>query len=104
MKKPNILLLCLMPLVLTATFVGCTSTRTQESTGEYVDDSVITTKVKSALANDDFLESFQISVETFKGVVQLSGFVNTQAAIDRARELAKTVKGVKSVKNDLILK
>ncbi len=104
MKKLNILLLCLMPLVLTTAFVGCSSTKTQESTGEYVDDSVITTKVKSALAGDDFLKSFQISVETYKGVVQLSGFVNTQAAIDRARDLAKGVKGVKSVKNDLILK
>jgi osmotically-inducible protein OsmY len=104
MKKLNIVLLCLMPLVLVGTFVGCASTSTQESTGEYVDDSVITTKVKSLLANDDFIKSFQISVETYKGVVQLSGFVNNQAAVDRARELARSVKGVKSVKNDLILK
>ena len=104
MKKLNIVLLCLMPLVLTATFVGCASTSTQESTGQYVDDSVITTKVKSLLANDDFLKSFQISVETYKGVVQLSGFVNTQAAIDKARDIARGVAGVKSVKNNLILK
>ena len=104
MKKLNIALLCLMPLVLTASFAGCASTSTQESTGQYVDDSVITTKVKSLLANDDFLKSFQISVETYKGVVQLSGFVNTQAAIDKANGIARGVAGVTSVKNNLILK
>ncbi|MCF8050063.1 MAG: BON domain-containing protein [Desulfobacterales bacterium] len=76
----------------------------QSRTGEYVDDSVITTKVKSLLAGDDFLKSFQIGVETFKGVVQLSGFVNTQDAVDKAGQIARSVKGVKSVKNDLIVK
>ena len=80
------------------------STRTRESTGEYVDDSVITTKVKSLLAADDFLKSFQIGVETYKGVVQLSGFVNTQKAIDKAVEITGSVKGVKSIKNNLIVK
>ena len=104
MKKLNIVLLCLMPVVLMAAIAGCASTSTQESTGQYVDDSVITTKVKAQLANDDFLKSFQISVETYKGVVQLSGFVNTQAAIDKARDIARGVNGVKSVKNNLILK
>ena len=84
--------------------VGCASTSTQSSTGEYVDDSVITTKVKSLLAGDDFLKSFQIGVETFKGVVQLSGFVNTKDAADKAVQIARSVKGVKSVKNDLIVK
>ena len=84
--------------------VACASTAKQSSTGEYVDDSVITTKVKSLLAADDFLKSFQISVETYKGVVQLSGFVNSQAAVDKAVETASSVKGVKSVKNDLIVK
>jgi hyperosmotically inducible protein len=75
-----------------------------ESVGEYVDDSVITTTVKSKLGADDFLKSFQIGVETRKGIVQLSGFVNTQKAIDKAVEIAKKVKGVQSVKNDLIVK
>ena len=84
--------------------VACASTAKQSSTGEYVDDSVITTKVKSLLAADDFLKSFQISVETYKGVVQLSGFVNAQKAVDKAVEIARSVKGVKSVKNDLIVK
>ncbi|MFO8083791.1 MAG: BON domain-containing protein, partial [Desulfobacterales bacterium] len=76
----------------------------QTSPGEYVDDSVITTKVKSLLAADDFLKSFQISVKTYKGTVQLSGFVDSQAAVDKASEIARSVKGVTSVKNDLIVK
>ena len=87
-----------------AAFVACASTSKQASTGEYVDDSVITTKVKSMLAADDFLKSFQIGVETYKGIVQLSGFVNSQKAIDKAVEITRDVKGVKSVKNDLIVK
>jgi osmotically-inducible protein OsmY len=83
---------------------ACASTAKQSSTGEYVDDSVITTKVKSLLAADDFLKSFQVGVETYKGVVQLSGFVASQAAVDKAVEIARSVKGVKSVKNDLVVK
>jgi osmotically-inducible protein OsmY len=104
MKKRNAVIYCLVLLILIATFAACASTRTRESTGEYVDDSVITTKVKSLLAADDFLKSFQIGVETFKGVVQLSGFVNTQKAVDKAIEITRSVNGVKSVKNDLIVK
>jgi osmotically-inducible protein OsmY len=91
-------------LMLFATFAACDSTPKQESVGEYVDDSVITTKVKSLLAADDFLKSFQIGVETNKGIVQLSGSVASQNAVDKAGEIAKDVKGVKSVKNDLIVK
>jgi osmotically-inducible protein OsmY len=91
-------------LVLMATFAACASTSKQESTGEYIDDSVITTKVKSLLAADNFLKSFQISVETYKGTVQLSGFVGSEKAVDKAGEIARGVKGVKSVKNDLIMK
>jgi osmotically-inducible protein OsmY len=87
-----------------AALVACASTSKQSSTGEYVDDSVITTKVKSLLAEDDFLKSFQISVETYKGTVQLSGFVNSRQAVDKANQIAYSVKGVKSVKNDLIVK
>jgi osmotically-inducible protein OsmY len=90
--------------MLIATFAACSSTRTHESTGEYVDNSVITTKVKALLAEDDFLKSFQISVETFKGIVQLSGFVNSQQAVDKAGEIARSVNGVTSVKNNLIVK
>ncbi|MHB8910612.1 MAG: BON domain-containing protein [Syntrophales bacterium] len=104
MKKRNIVIYCLVLLAMVATFAACASTRTHESTGEYVDDSVITTKVKSLLAEDDFLKSFQISVESFKGVVQLTGFVNSQKAVDKAGEITRSVKGVKSVKNNLIVK
>jgi len=90
--------------MLIATFVACDSTPKQASTGEQVDDMAITTKVKSQLAQDDFLKSFQISVETFKGDVQLSGFVDSQKAVDKASEITRSVKGVKSVKNNLITK
>jgi osmotically-inducible protein OsmY len=90
--------------MLIATFAACASTRTHSSTGEFVDDSVITTKVKSLLAADDFLKSFQIGVETYQGAVQLSGFVNSRQAIDKAVEITRSVEGVKSIKNSLIVK
>jgi osmotically-inducible protein OsmY len=104
MKKRNIVINCLVLFMLIATFAACAATRTQESTGEYIDDSVITTKVKSLLAADDFLKSFQIGVETFQGTVQLSGFVNSQKAVDKAVEIVRSVKGIKSIKNNLIVK
>ena len=104
MKKRNTVIRYFLLLMLIATFSACASTSKQESTGEYVDDSVITTKVKALLAEDDFLKSFQISVETYKGTVQLSGLVDSQKAIDKAGEIARGVKGVKSVKNNLTVK
>lgn len=84
--------------------VGCASTATQEGTGEYVDDSVITTKVKAAIFNEPTLKVAEINVETFKGIVQLSGFVSSQTAASKAVDLARSVKGVKSVKNDMRVK
>jgi len=104
MKKRNIVIHFLVLLMLISTFAACASTRTHESAGEYVDDSVITTKVKSLLAADDFLKSFQISVETYQGTVQLSGFVDSQNTVDKADEIVKNIQGVKSIKNDLIVK
>jgi osmotically-inducible protein OsmY len=104
MKKRNIVIHFLVLLMMVVTLAACAATRTQESTGEYVDDSVITTKVKSLLAEDDFLKSFQISVESFKGTVQLSGFVNSQKAVDKAGEIVRSVKGLRSLKNNLIVK
>ena len=104
MKKRAIFTPVLLVLMLMATFVSGASTAKQESTGEYVDDSVITTKVKSLLAEDDFLKSFKISVKTQKGTVRLSGSVNSQNAVDKAVEITRSVKGVKSVKNKLIVK
>ncbi|MBI5862652.1 MAG: BON domain-containing protein [Rhodocyclales bacterium] len=86
------------------TVVGCASTAKQEGTGEYVDDSVITAKVKAAILNEPMLKVAEINVETFKGVVQLSGFVSSQAAVDKAVEVARRVTGVKSVKNDMRIK
>src|SRR5512146_3497148 len=83
---------------------GCASTPTTEGTGEYVDDTMITTKVKAAILNEPTLKVAEINVETFKGVVQLSGFVTSSAAENKAVEVARTVGGVKSVKNDMRLK
>jgi len=104
MKKKSGLIGSLILIMFVTALVACASTSKHESTGEYVDDSVITTKIKSQLVADDFLKSFQIDVETYKGVVQLSGFVNAQKAVDKAGKIARSVKGVKSVKNDLIVK
>jgi len=84
--------------------LGCTSTPKQEGTGEYLDDSVITTKVKAAIFNEPTLKSAEINVETFKGAVQLSGFVDSQADINKAVAVAGGVKGVKSVKNGMQVK
>jgi osmotically-inducible protein OsmY len=82
-------------------FSGCASTSTQESTGQYVDDSVITSKVKTAIFNEPSLSSAEINVETYKGVVQLSGFVNSQTDINNAAKIARGIMGVQSVKNDM---
>jgi osmotically-inducible protein OsmY len=97
-------LLALSALALGTFAGGCASTRTSDSTGEYVDDTVVTAKVKSALMSDDAVKSFDVSVETVKGVVQLSGFVNTSAQKTAAGKDAEAVLGVKSVKNSLIVK
>lgn len=103
MKIINRSTLLVLGLVLSA-LVGCASTSTQSGTGEYFDDSVITSKVKAAIFNEPTLSSNQISVETFKGTVQLSGFVGSQAEIQKAGAIARDVKGVTSVKNDIRLK
>ena len=89
--------------ILAAT-LGCASTSKQEGTGQYVDDTVITTKVKAAFLADPVTKVLQINAETFKGVVQLSGFVESQAVATRAVEVARGVPGVTSVKNDMRLR
>ena len=104
MKKRNTLIGCVALLMLVAAFAVCATTHAAESTGKYVSDSVITTKVKALLAEDSFLKSFEIGVKTYKGRVQLSGFVNSQDAVKKAGEIARSVKGVKSVKNSLMVK
>jgi osmotically-inducible protein OsmY len=83
---------------------GYAATQKQESTGQYVDDSVITTKVKAAIFNDSTLKTLQINVKTYKGVVQLSGFVDTAKSVTKAGKVAERVEGVKEVKNDLVVK
>lgn len=83
---------------------GCASTTTQESTGQYLDDTAITAKVKTAIFNDASLKSAEINVETFKGVVQLSGFVNSAGDIQHVVQLVQGVGGVRSVRNDMRLK
>jgi len=84
-----------------ASFLGCAAATKQETTGEYVDDATVTSRVKTAIYKEPTLKVSQIKVETMKGEVQLSGFVNSSAEKSRAGEVAKDVKGVKSVSNDL---
>ncbi|HEX5640674.1 MAG TPA: BON domain-containing protein [Burkholderiaceae bacterium] len=104
MKHAGKLLSALFVAVSLVSAVGCASTPQKEGTGEYIDDTMITTKVKAAILNEPTLKSAEINVETFKGVVQLSGFVNSRADIDKAAAVARGVGGVKSVKNDMRLK
>lgn len=84
--------------------VGCASREGQSGTGEYIDDTVVTTKVKAAIFNEETLKSAEINVETFKGTVQLSGFVNSGEDMKKAVEVTRAVKGVASVKNDMRMK
>ncbi len=90
--------------IVCASILGCAGSPTQESTGEYVTDSWITTKVKTALVEDAQVKATEVNVETFKGVVQLSGFVSSNAAMDQAVYLARGIKGVTSVRNDMRVK
>lgn len=94
----------LLSLFLMTIIVSCTENTKRESTGESLDSAVLTTKIKSTFIGDSRLKANDISVETYKGIVQLSGFVDTQAEADRAVQLARTVKGVKAVNNSLIIK
>ena len=95
------LLIC---LVLVVSVAGCAGGKRHESTGEYLDDSAITTKVKASILGDSKLKVFQIDVETFKGNVQLSGFVDSSEMATKAADLARRVKGVKVVNNSLLVK
>ena len=103
MKTRNVYALFFLSLF-SLTLLGCGATNTREGTGEYIDDTVITTKVKAAILNTASLKVSEINVETFKGVVQLSGFVNSQQDISTAMRLTRDVGGVVSVKNDMRVK
>ena len=104
MKKRHIVIQFFILLIVIAVIAVWTSIRTKGSAGEYVDDSVISTRVKSPLAADDFLKSFQINAKTYQGTIQLSGYVNSHKAVDKTAEIVKSVKGVNSIKNNLIVK
>ncbi|MFZ3207404.1 MAG: BON domain-containing protein [Geobacteraceae bacterium] len=104
MVKSHRILKLLVCIGLLTTFLGCAATQKRESTGQYVDDSVITTKVKTAIFDEATLKTLQINVKTFKGVVQLSGFVDSAQRVKKAGEVAGSVNGVVSVQNDLIVK
>lgn len=110
-KKENVIMLKLNRITgfmasfaLTAALMGCAATPKHESTGDYVDDSVITTKVKAAIFDESTLKTLQISVKTYQGTVQLSGFVDSAQSVKKAGEVARSVKSVTSVKNDLLVK
>ncbi|MGD0821519.1 MAG: BON domain-containing protein [Desulfomonilia bacterium] len=104
MIKRDRILKFMVCIGLITAFLGCAATQKQESTGQYVDDSVITTKVKAAIFNEPTLKSLEINVKTYQGVVQLSGFVDSDQSVKKAGEIAEGIEGVKSVKNDLIVK
>lgn len=87
-----------------ASILGCATSSPHESTGEYLSDSWITTKVKAALVEDSQVKATEVNVETYKGAVQLSGFVSSQAAIQQAVRVARGIQGVISVKNDMRVK
>ena len=104
MSKFQRILKFLVCIGLITAFLGCAATKTSQSTGEYVDDTTITTKVKAAIFEDPTLKTLQITVVTFKGEVQLSGFVDSAQSVTKAGQVARSVKGVTSVKNDLVVK
>ncbi len=104
MEKLQRILKFLVCIGLFTAFLGCAATETRQSTGEYFDDTTITTKVKAAIFEDPTLKTLQINVETRNGVVQLAGFVDSAQNVTKAETVARSVQGVKSVKNDLIVK
>ncbi len=94
----------LLSLFLMSGMVGCAENAKHESTGEYFDDTILTTKIKSTFLGDSRLKMLDINVKSYKGTVQLSGFIDSQKEADRAVQLARTIKGVKAVNNSLIIK
>ena len=104
MRKLYRFMKLLVCIGLITAFMGCATTQQKESTGQYVDDTVITTKVKAAIFDEESLKTFQINVKTYKGVVQLSGFVDSAQHVKKAGQVAGSVPGVAEVKNDLLVK
>ncbi|HIJ88630.1 MAG TPA: BON domain-containing protein [Desulfuromonadales bacterium] len=104
MLKLNRIMGFMASFALFTALTGCAATPKHQSTGEYVDDSVITTKVKAAIFDESSLKTLQINVKTYQGTVQLSGFVDSAQSVAKAGEVARSVKAVTSVKNDLLVK
>jgi len=104
MNRFNLILRFFSVLVLIASVAGCAGGKTYESTGEYFDNSVLTAKVKATILGDSRLKMMQIDVDSYKGVVLLSGFVDSAAAAQRAVDVVRKIKGVKSVNNSLVVK
>jgi osmotically-inducible protein OsmY len=104
MKTPHLLVALVLAGSLAGPLVSCASTSTSESTGQYIDDSTISNKVRADFVSDKDLNVFQIDVTTYKGLVQLSGFVNSASIKSRAGTVATHVEGVKEVQNNLIIK
>jgi len=104
MFKTNRIVKFIVCLILFASFLGCASTTEQESTGQYIDNTVITSRVKAAIFDEPSLKTMQINVESYKGEVQLSGFVNSAASVQKASEIARRIEVVVAVKNDLVVK
>lgn len=104
MRKFNVLVRFLLSLLFILSIAGCAGSKVSESTGEYFDDSMITTKVKTTILGDSRLKLLDITVTTFKGAVQLSGFVDSKDAADRAVQLVRGIGGVKVVNNSLVVK
>lgn len=104
MKSYKLALVACVAVVGMAGMIGCTSSQTQESTGQFVDSSAVTVKVKAALLKDDKIKSFPITVNTYKNGVQLSGYVNSPYQKVRAGEIARSVEGVQEVDNAIIVK
>ena len=104
MKKLYQILQLVVCVGMLTAFMGCAATQKHESTGQYVDDTVITTKVKTAIFNEETLKMLQINVKSYQGVVQLSGFVDSAKSVSKAGEVARRIEGVKEVKNDLLVK
>lgn len=104
MRKLNLITRFLLGLILLMSIVGCAGSKVTESTGEYFDDAIISAKVRTAILTDSRLRSMDITVTTFKGAVQLSGFVDSSQVAARAVQIVRTIKGVKLVNNSLVIK
>jgi osmotically-inducible protein OsmY len=104
LKQRLFLVKFLVCVGLITAFLGCEATQKTESTGQGVDDAVITTKIKTAIFQDPSLKTLQIDIKTYKGTVQLSGFVDSALNVQRAGEIAGKVAGITQVKNDLVAK